>query len=235
VLLSFALALLLACNTDFVWVLGEDCMYRAPDAQFATDIRAYVHSGNGTDVEECPMREWRLVIQQWVAQESSTAPLTEQRLDYWIWTWARALYPPAHNGWPSHLPTCQALHDFYRLCDGGSLAWFNWLPLAQLAERNRYWLQYLHDWDARGDVLDSARHVVIAEDAGGCPVVWDARSDEVRAFQVDGGDWESPLASSIEAFLTQLVNPVEGAKDMDAGWHRFLNWLDGQLLRNPPR
>jgi hypothetical protein len=156
------------------------------------------------------MREWRRVIQLWVAQERGIASLAEQGGDYWTWTWARALHPPSLDSWPSHLPTCQALHDFYRLCDGGSLAWFNWFPLSQLAERNRYWVQSMREWDARGDVLDSARQVVIAEDAGGCPVVWDALTDEVKAFQVDGGDWESPLAGSMEAFLTKLLNPVKG-------------------------
>ena len=91
------------------------------------------------------------------------------------------------------------------------------------------------NWDARGDVLDPARHVMIAQDAGGCPVVWDASTDEVRTFQVDGGDWEPPLARSVEAFLTKLFNPVEGEKVTDEGWYLFLNWLDRQLLLNPPR
>jgi hypothetical protein len=179
------------------------------------------------------MRAWRQVIGQWVAQERGSAPVAQQHVEYW--TWVGALLPPARDRWPSHLPTCQALEDFYRLCDGGSLHWFQWYPLSQLAERNQYWLQYLHDWDARGDVLDPAHQVVFAEDAGGCPLVWDARSDEVRAFQIDGGDWEPPLASSIEVFLTTLFNPVEGTNDADEWWYRFLNWLDGQVLPNPPR
>jgi hypothetical protein len=124
---------------------------------------------------------------------------------------------------------CQALQEFYGLCDGGSLEWFHWFPLSQLAERNREWGQSMREWDARGAALDSARHVVFAQDAGGCPVVWDARTDEVRAFQVDGGDWETPLASTMEAFLTRLFNPVMGEKGSDESWYLFLNWLDTQL------
>jgi hypothetical protein len=129
----------------------------------------------------------------------------------------------------------QALQAFYQRCDGGSLAWFQWFPFSQLAERNREWAESLRAWDARGDALDPARHVVIALDAGGCPVVWDARTDEVRAFQVDGGNWEPPLAGTMEGFLTKLFNPVAGEQDGDESWYHFLNWLDHQLSLDPPR
>jgi hypothetical protein len=179
------------------------------------------------------MREWRQVIAQWEAQEGTAAFLAQQREDYRIAIWASELRPPAQDRWPSHLPTCQALHDFYHLCDGGSLAWFTWFQLSQLAERNQYWFQSLQQWDARGDVLVPGRHVVLALDAGGCPLVWDATTDEVRTFQWDGGDWESLLASSIEAFLTTLFNPVEGANEADQAWGRFLNWLDTQERPHP--
>lgn len=60
------------------------------------------------------MRDWRHVIQQWIAQESSIAPLAQQQVEFIAW----AIYPPSFDHWPSHLPTCQALQDFYRLCDG---------------------------------------------------------------------------------------------------------------------
>ncbi len=202
-------------------------------------IRTCAHSAYGTDTHQCPkeypMRDWRQVIQQWVAQESRIALLAEQHAEYWAWMWARALPPPPRDPWPAHLPTCQALQDFYRRCDGGSLEWFQWFPLSQLAERNREWGQSMREWDARGAILDPARHVVFAQDAGGCPVVWDASTDEVRAFQVDGGDWESPLASTLEAFVRKLFNPVAGEQDMDESWYLFLNWLDSQLLLKPPQ
>ncbi|MBO0793285.1 MAG: SMI1/KNR4 family protein, partial [Ktedonobacteraceae bacterium] len=88
--------------------------------------------------------------------------------------------------------------------------------------------QLLADWDQRGDVLLPEQHVVLAEDAGGCPVVWDAATDQVRVFQYDGGDWEPPLASSVDAFLTDLFNPEEEKKEKD-WWYLFLGWLDGHL------
>src|SRR5689334_12588346 len=74
------------------------------------------------------VRDWRQVIQRWVAQERVIAPRAEQDVAYW--TWAEALLPPARERWPTQLPTCQALQEFYRLCDGGSLAWFWWFPLS---------------------------------------------------------------------------------------------------------
>jgi hypothetical protein len=80
-------------------------------------------------------------------------------------------------------------------------------PLSKLAQHNRKWFHLLSDWDRRGDVLLAERHVALAEDAGGCPVVWDAATDQVSAFQFDGGDWEPPLASSVEAFLITLFTP----------------------------
>ncbi len=174
------------------------------------------------------MRDWRQVIEQWVAQERTIATPAQQRTEYWIAMWARALRAPSHTRWPDHLPTCQALQDFYRLCDGGSLAWFAWFPLSHVAEQNRYWVEFLRDYygDGRGDVLFPGRHVVLALDAGGCPLVWDATTDEVRTFQWDGGDWESPLASSMEALLMTLFNPVEGTNEAEQWWYLFLNWLD---------
>lgn len=170
------------------------------------------------------MRDWRHVLEQWVGRESSIAPLARQQVEYSAW----AIYPPSCDQWPSHLPTCQALQDFYRLCDGGYFDWFGWCHLSQLGEQNGKWFQLLSDWDQRGDVLLPERHVVLAEDGGGCPIIWDAVTDQVRAFQWDGGDWEPPLASSVEAFLTDLFNP-EGEKEQQDWWYQFLSWLDRYL------
>jgi hypothetical protein len=205
-----------------------------------TDMCPCEQRANGADAqafpEYRPMRDWRQVIEQWVAQERSIASLAQHHEEFWRAMWAGALHPPSPDRWPDQLPTCQALLDFYRRCDGGSLAWFEWFPVSHLVEQNRYWVELLRDyyWDGRGDVLVPRRHVVLALDAGGCPVVWDATSDVVRAFQWDGGDWESPLASSIEAFLTTLVNPVESANEADQSWCLFLNWLDHQAPPYPP-
>jgi hypothetical protein len=53
-------------------------------------------------------------------------------------------------------------------------------------------------------------------------VIWDASTDLVAAFFPKGGDWELPLASSIEGFFTGLFNP----KDEGDWWDLFLRKLD---------
>ncbi|HEY7418070.1 MAG TPA: hypothetical protein VH593_23015 [Ktedonobacteraceae bacterium] len=94
-------------------------------------------------------------------------------------------------------------------------------------EQYQKWFHLLSDWDKRGDALLPERHVILAEDGGGRPIVWDASADQIRALQFDGGDWEPPLASSMEAFLTSLFNP-EGEQEKDC-WSLFLNWLNCHL------
>lgn len=167
------------------------------------------------------MRDWRQVLRQWVAQESSIASLAKSQVEWIAWT----ISSPSFEHWPSHLSGCQALQDFYCLCDGGNFNWFCWASLSQLVEQNQKWCELLSDWDARGDVLLPERHVVLAEDEGGCPVVWDAITNQVRAFQFDGGDWEPPLALSVEAFLVDLFNPQEP----QGWWYLFLCRLDNYL------
>ncbi|GCE07353.1 SMI1/KNR4 family protein [Dictyobacter aurantiacus] len=169
------------------------------------------------------MRDWRDVIQRWVARESRIASLTRQKVEFCAWT----ISPPSSDQWPSYLPGCEALQDFYRFCDGGYFNWFNWPSLSQLVEMNRKWFELLRDWDKRGDVLLAGQHVVIAEDGGGCPVVWHVTTDRVRAFQFDGGDWEAPLGFSVDEFLTTIFNPEE--RPEPDWWSLFLQWLDGQL------
>lgn len=164
------------------------------------------------------MREWRHTLQKRVMHKGTLTSFAQCQVEYWTWE----IRVPSSDRWPSHLPTCQALHDVYRLCDGGQLHWFQWTALSQLAEHNRMWFHFLSDWDRRGDALLAERHVVLAEDAGGYPVVWDAITDQVRAFQWDGGDWEPPLASSIEALLITLFNP----EDEGDWWSLFLQQLD---------
>ncbi len=164
------------------------------------------------------MREWRHTLQKWITQKDVVASLARKRVEYRVWE----IRVPSTDPWPASLPGCQALTDLYQICDGGYFHWFHWISLSQLVERNQEWFHLLSDWDSRGDVLLAGRHVVLAEDAGGCPVVWDTTTDQVRAFQFDGGDWEPPLASSVEAFLTTLFNP-KGEEDW---WSFFLQQLD---------
>jgi hypothetical protein len=47
------------------------------------------------------------------------------------------------------------------------------------------------------------RHVVLATDSGGAPVVWDAEADRLASFFWKGGDWE-PYNLGFEAFMEAL-------------------------------
>jgi hypothetical protein len=72
----------------------------------------------------------------------------------------------------------------------------------------RQWVADLTDYDARGAVLDSDRHLVFAIDSGGCPVVWDSHTDLVSSFFFKGGDWE-PTGLTMEQYLQgALVTPA---------------------------
>lgn len=164
------------------------------------------------------MRDWRQTLQQWITHKDIIASLAQDRVEYWAWD----IHVPSSGAWPAPLPVCQALTDFYQICDGGHFHWFEWPALSQLALLNHSWVRLLSAHDERGDVLHPERHLVIALDSGGAPVVWDAATNQVAAFFPDGGDWEPPLASSIEAFLTTLFNP----KDEGGWWDLFLRQLD---------
>ncbi|WP_244422646.1 SMI1/KNR4 family protein [Ktedonobacter racemifer] len=144
--------------------------------------------------------------------------MAQKQVEYWAWD----IRVPSSDPWPSSLPVCQALKDFYQICDGGCFHWFTWPPLSQLVPLNSSWFRLLSAYDERGDVLLPERHVVLALDSGGAPVIWDVSTNQVAAFFPKGGDWEPPLASSIEAFLATLFNP----KDDGDWWGLFLQQLD---------
>jgi hypothetical protein len=163
------------------------------------------------------MRDWRHTLQKWITQKNVIASLAQKQVECWAWE----IRVPSSDRWPSSLPVCQALKDFYQICDGGCFNWFNWSALSQLVSLNALWLQQLRAYDQRGDVLFPDRHVVFALDSGGTPVIRDASTDQVATFYPYGGDWEPPLASSIEAFLSTLFNP----KDEGDWWSLFLRQL----------
>jgi hypothetical protein len=114
---------------------------------------------------------------------------------------------PCGRSWPEHLPSCQGLRDFYSLCDGGLLSLqYKWLSLAEVESETRRWREMLH-----GDeqpVLIPGRHVVLAIDSGGAPVIWDAEADQLASFYWNGGGWE-PYNLNFEAFLEALFSHPE--------------------------
>ena len=95
--------------------------------------------------------------------------------------------------------------DFYRLCDGGPLSLqYNWCSLSELEAETATWCESLHNYHDDGQpVLIPGRHVVLAIDSGGAPVIWDADSDRLASFFFKGGDWE-PYNMGFEEFMEAL-------------------------------
>jgi hypothetical protein len=122
-------------------------------------------------------------------------------------------------------PACPGLWDFYALCDGGPLSnQYNWLPLSEVQTTTERWRGILHDYHGDGrPILLSGRHVVLATDACGAPVVWDAEADRLASFFWKGGDWE-PFNLGFEAFMVALFFSPEqvAAGDM---WGEALGQL----------
>ncbi len=113
--------------------------------------------------------------------------------------------PPSGRPWSDSLPSCQGLRDFYSLCDGGPLSLqYNWLPLSDVVGETVRWREMLHGYHGDGrTVLLTGRHVVLATDSGGAPLVWDAESDRLASFFWKGGGWE-PYNLDFEAFMDAL-------------------------------
>jgi len=136
----------------------------------------------------------------------------------------RAEPPTGGAAWPFELPApCPAIADFYARCDGGTIGEYLWPPPAGLPELNRQWRFFLSGYyGAGGDPLDPARHLVLAEESGGAPLVWDADVDRMATFWPDGGDWE-PTGLAAEEFFAALFTPPEDPNDL---WGRVLRLLD---------
>lgn len=112
---------------------------------------------------------------------------------------------PSSQRWPDGLPSCNGLRDFYALCDGGPLSLqYTWLPISKVEAETTRWREMLSGYRADGQpVLHPERHVVLANDSGGAPVIWDAESDLLASFFWKGGDWE-PYHLGFEGFMEAL-------------------------------
>ncbi len=160
------------------------------------------------------MRDWRSTLSALATIRRAAAPFPLSVFE------AR---PPTSAPWPQTLPACPEAEAFYRICDGGYLGQFNIPRLSELGAENQRWASLLRDWGPEGSVLDPTRHLVIATDSGGCPVVLDILTDEVRAFQFDGGSWETPLAQGFASFMQWLFNTEAVPDDL---WIEALDQLD---------
>jgi len=161
------------------------------------------------------MRDWKLRLTVLASLDNKTTPFPLTVFD---------AAPPSQLDWPQSLPRDEQLVEFYRTCNGAYLgAHLRFFDLESIESETARWVTTLRGWDDTGDVLDPLRHVVVALDAGGCPVVLDTATGLVAAFQFDGGSWEPPLASSFEEFVSQIFNSPEEDDDL---WSEALKQLD---------
>ena len=130
--------------------------------------------------------------------------------------------PPTSAVWPAHLPRSQEIADFYAACNGGFIADFNWYALEQVAPETDRWIQTGVGYYADGtNALDAGRHVALAVDSAGAPLIWDAQTDLVATFFFKGGDWE-PLGMTFGKYLGYLFS----AADADTMWAEALRQLN---------
>jgi hypothetical protein len=126
--------------------------------------------------------------------------------------------PPSGRSWPKGLPSSPTLRDLYALCDGGSLgSLFGWLRLRELKAAAKNMVEQVRqDRDAFGieqPPFIPGRHLVLAEDSDGFPLVWDAETNLLAWYQpaIDGGRGWEPLNVTLEAYLDGLFFPEPGA------------------------
>lgn len=161
------------------------------------------------------MSDWRTLISKLVeARGTQQFPLLVYEVR-----------PPSGGPWPPGFPTCKGIRDFYSRCDGGLLSiQYDWLAIAKVEAETSRWRELLNDYHGDGQpVLLPGRHVVLATDSGGAPVIWDGVGDQMATFFWKGGDWE-PMNLNFEDFMSALfLNPER----VDAGdmWPEALTQL----------
>jgi len=144
------------------------------------------------------MRDWRVELEKMVRFGGA---IPEPLCDCF------EVQPPSGSGWPDGLPSCPALRDFYRLCDGGRLGDFSFLRLGEVkttTEETREWI------DRRGgeDDLTPGRWAQWGYDEFGEYLLWDEARCQLFLYDSDGGGTEE-VGGPVERFLERLFNPPE--------------------------
>lgn len=135
--------------------------------------------------------------------------------------------PPSNKAWPKKLPTCQALKDFYKLCDGGTLSLqYTFHSLVEVESETKRWVEELQlQPDGIEAPLVTGRHAVVATDSGGALVVWDADRKRLRTLYWQGGGWEE-AEWEVEKFLEALFFDPASVKADDL-WAEAVQQLRG--------
>src|SRR5216684_2781338 len=136
--------------------------------------------------EEC--RDWRARLAKLVrVGQAATLPVK-----------AFCPRPPSGRPWPKGLPSSPTLRDLYALCDGGVFGGhFAFLRLRELKTASKNMVEQVRQdregFEDEQQPFVMGRHVVLAEDSAGFPLVWDAETNLLAWYQpeIDGGQgWE---------------------------------------------
>jgi hypothetical protein len=134
--------------------------------------------------------------------------------------------PPSSTKWPDSLPSSPAIREFYEFCNGGFIESYNWFRIEDVADETTRWVNALVNYygDGKG-VIVRGRHIVVAEDSAGAPLVWDSKTDLMATFWFKGGGWE-PANQNFERFVEHLFSPTN---ETDL-WYQALEQLRNKSL-----
>lgn len=151
------------------------------------------------------MRDWQIELEKMVRFSGRLPELIREGFE---------ANPPSGGSWPDGLPTCPALRDFYRLCDGGNIGGYFPVPLAEIADET----ERLNEWiEDRGgeDELTPGGWVIIGRNEADLCILWDAAKDRLFLYDSDGGGTE-PAGGPVEKFLERLFNPPAPKTELPA-------------------
>jgi hypothetical protein len=132
--------------------------------------------------------------------------------------------PPSRTPWPPELAEPSAgLREFYQLCDGGYLGGHHrWFAVGELLQENRHWWDLLAQHPRPGGgPLDPTRHVILAYETSGFPVVWDWATDQLVTFFYRDRDDLDPFGQTLDELLSEIFSPSY----FDAMWREALGQL----------
>lgn len=122
--------------------------------------------------------------------------------------------PPSDLPWPSDLPACDSLIEFYSICDGGFFGpAVTFHAKAALPEETQKWIETLREYSEQGDILTAGRHIVIANEADGTPWVFDGDDRSVQRFYWKEATWCDPRFPSHDAFMNHVMYSDSGIKE----------------------
>lgn len=132
--------------------------------------------------------------------------------------------PPSTEPFPDNLKYSQDIIDFYSICDGGFIADFNWYKKSELNEKNTEWIQGMENYYEDGSNPFNENHLILGNDSGGAPLIWNSKTDKMFTFWFKGGDWE-PINKSFNEFMDYYFLNYEGEIEDDL-WYAALQQVN---------